>query len=79
MGEAVKALHIPFSTMFSADFNNFIAVKRFINCPYIGCPKKMLFLLMVLSMLILGERPELLFFIALVIMFAGTFIASKKM
>lgn len=33
----------------------------------------------VLSMLILGERPELLFFIALVIMFAGTFIASKKM
>jgi len=33
----------------------------------------------VLSMLILGERPDLLFFIALVIMFAGTFIASKKM
>jgi hypothetical protein len=30
-------------------------------------------------MLILGEHPDLLFFIALVIMFAGTFIASKKM
>ena len=33
----------------------------------------------VLSMLILGERPDMFFFIALVIMFAGTFIASKKM
>jgi drug/metabolite transporter (DMT)-like permease len=33
----------------------------------------------VLSMLILGERPDKFFFIALVIMFAGAFIASKKM
>lgn len=33
----------------------------------------------VLSMLILGERPDMFFFIALVIMFAGAFIASKKM
>jgi drug/metabolite transporter (DMT)-like permease len=33
----------------------------------------------VLSMLILGERPDMFFFIALVIMFADAFIASKKM
>ena len=37
------------------------------------------FIGVVLLMLILGEHPDLLFFIALVIMFAGTFIASKKM
>jgi len=52
-----------------AIFHALLAVALYAVAPFIG---------VILSMLILGERPNWIFFVALAIMLLGTYVASIK-